>query len=274
MGIEALEKHQAELLRDRQFDVVALRQLQRGLRCINALGDGVRRCQDVLQFFAGRESAAKLLVAAEWAGAGGDEVANARQPDEGQGVRARRDAQARDLRQGAGDVGRFRVIAVVHPIADTCTDSDNIFQRASQFYADHVAIARAQRLEVHPWNDLGEFRVGEWEGRGFDELERDENWRRFNVFRSAVRPPGGETMLEVQNRMMSALECFGRLHPNQRVAVVSHADPLRSVLAHFLGVSLDLALRLEISPASVSVVEWNDWAPRVLCVNETGEVPS
>ena len=54
---------------------------------------------------------------------------------------------------------------------------------------------------------------------------------------------------------------------------MSHADPIRAALAYFLGMPLDLLLRLEISPASVSVLQLDDWGPKVLCVNEIGEIP-
>lgn len=62
-----------------------------------------------------------------------------------------------------------------------------------------------------------------------------------------------------------------RLHedrPGTRVALVGHADPIRAVLAYWLGVPLDLFLRIEVSPASISAVELRDREPRVLSVNE------
>lgn len=119
---------------------------------------------------------------------------------------------------------------------------------------------------------LEEFHFGDWEGMSFHALEQDPDWRRFNAYRSSVRAPGGELMLETQARMVSQLECLRRRHPREIVAIVSHADPLRSVVAHYLGISLDLLLRFEISPASLSIVETDEWHARVLSINETGEL--
>jgi probable phosphoglycerate mutase len=56
-----------------------------------------------------------------------------------------------------------------------------------------------------------------------------------------------------------------------RVAVVSHGDVLRGVVAHLLGVPLDLMHRLEISPASVSTVELTSQAARLLLLNSTDD---
>jgi broad specificity phosphatase PhoE len=116
-------------------------------------------------------------------------------------------------------------------------------------------------------------RAGSWEGKSFEELEREQEWLRFNTLRSLVRPPGGELMIETQARMVRQLECLHRRHRDEMVAAVSHGDPLRAAVAFCLGIPLDLLLRFEIGLASVSVVQFGEHAPRVLCVNETGAVP-
>lgn len=124
-----------------------------------------------------------------------------------------------------------------------------------------------QRVE-----ELGEIRLGEWEGLAIGELEQRDDWRRFNTFRSGVRPPGGELMAETQVRMIQQLECLRTRHVRETVAVVSHADPLRAALAWYLGIPLDLILRLEVATASISIVQLHDWGVRVLGINDTGEV--
>ena len=80
-------------------------------------------------------------------------------------------------------------------------------------------------------------------------------------------------MIEVQTRMVQQLERLSQQHADEMVAVFSHADPLRAALAHYMGIALDLILRVEISPASVSIVQLGDWAPRILCINQTGDIP-
>jgi len=134
-------------------------------------------------------------------------------------------------------------------------------------------IAARHGLEPQVREELGEFRFGEWEGMTFDALEHDAEWQRFNADRSRVRAPGGELMLETQTRMVVELEALRKQHANDTVAVVSHGDPLRSVVAHYLGIPLDFMLRFEISPASVTVFTSGEWGVRVLCLNQTGYLP-
>jgi probable phosphoglycerate mutase len=121
--------------------------------------------------------------------------------------------------------------------------------------------------------DLGEVRFGEWEGKSFEELSNDPGWRSFNVTRSLVRAPGGELMIEVQTRMVREVERIRERHQNETVAVISHLDPLRAILAHCLGISLDGLLRFELNPGSVSILRYFGDQPRILCINRTGELP-
>jgi len=126
---------------------------------------------------------------------------------------------------------------------------------------------------VQAVEDVGEVRLGEWEGTAIADLDAHEEWRRYNAFRMGVRVPGGELMIETQTRMVRALIDLAARHRDELVAVVSHGDPLRCAVAAFLGIPLDLLLRFEINPASVSVLEIGPWGSRVLCVNHTGETP-
>lgn len=124
-------------------------------------------------------------------------------------------------------------------------------------------------LEVRICKDFGEIHTGDWTGRQIADLDRETLWQRFNAFRGGTRMPGGEHMIEIQARMVAGLERLRDEHPDQTVAVVSHGDPIRAVLAHYAGIPLDLCLRLDVDPASVSVIKVAEWGPRIVRVNDT-----
>ncbi len=110
--------------------------------------------------------------------------------------------------------------------------------------------------------------MGEWTNRSIASLHGDPVWQRFNTQRSTARIPGGETMLEVQARMVEAFELLRSRHPEQTIAVVSHGDPIRALLAYSLGMPLDLMQRLEIETATVNEIRLSDWGPQVIRINE------
>lgn len=119
---------------------------------------------------------------------------------------------------------------------------------------------------------LEEIDYGEWSAQSFDDFRGIAPWRNFNSLRSCTRIPGGELMIEVQARVLALMEILSRRHPAMTVALVSHADVIRGALAHCLGMPLDLVLRLEVSPASISIVAMQEYGPRVLCINNTEEI--
>jgi broad specificity phosphatase PhoE len=132
------------------------------------------------------------------------------------------------------------------------------------------AIADAHELEPQPDDDFGEFHAGEWQGVSLEELSRRDDWRRFNTIRSLTRAPGGEIAIETQARVVRKIHELAGRHDGGTVAVVSHGDPLRAGIAYFLGIPLDMLLRFEVHPASLSVVELGEWGSKVLCVNDRG----
>ena len=92
MGVEIFEEDEAELVGNGHFDVVACGQLQGGSGGGDALGHAVGGAEDVVELFASGQAATELLVAAEWGGAGGDQVADARQAGKGERVGSGSDA--------------------------------------------------------------------------------------------------------------------------------------------------------------------------------------
>lgn len=134
-------------------------------------------------------------------------------------------------------------------------------------------VAGPHRLEVRTEEALTELGFGDWQGAELSALEDEDLWRRFNAFRGGTRAPNGELFLEVQLRMVRAILELGERHEGEAIALVSHADVIRAALIHFLGIPMDHFLRLEISPASVSVVRVGDYGPWVLGVNHVGDLP-
>lgn len=133
-----------------------------------------------------------------------------------------------------------------------------------------MPLARHHGLEVQQAAAFSEINCGRWTGRTFAELDTDPTWQRFNTFRSSTQIPSGEHMIDVQKRVVEQLEHWRESHRDQVVAVVSHADVIRTALCYYLGAPIDLMLRMEISPASVSVLLIDHWGPRVSRVNDTG----
>jgi probable phosphoglycerate mutase len=133
-------------------------------------------------------------------------------------------------------------------------------------------LARRLGLSVAARRGLLEVDYGDWTGRAIASVRRSKLWRVVQHTPSRIRFPGGESLLEVQTRAVAEIERIALAHPDDLVAVVTHADVVRLALAHFLGMPLDGLQRLVVDPASVSVIGLGDGSTRLLKVNDTGDL--
>ncbi|HEV3410463.1 MAG TPA: histidine phosphatase family protein [Chthoniobacterales bacterium] len=126
-------------------------------------------------------------------------------------------------------------------------------------------ICRRLNLPLQIADEFTEIDPGEWANRTFEELAQISGWSDFNVFRSCTAAPGGESMLEVQVRVVRKLHELRK--PHQFVAIFSHGDVIRAIAALVLGMPLDLFLRIEIDPASMTLIEMSENFARVRFLN-------
>jgi probable phosphoglycerate mutase len=128
----------------------------------------------------------------------------------------------------------------------------------------------AARLGIQPeLNEaLTEIDYGNWSGMAFDALEADARWGAWNRAKAVQRPPGGESLLEVQCRAVSCIARITEKHPATGAVLVSHCDVIKAILAYYLGLAIEGISRFEIGPASISTISVDDWGARVLGVND------
>jgi broad specificity phosphatase PhoE len=133
-------------------------------------------------------------------------------------------------------------------------------------------IAQQLGLEMRVSNALDEINMGGWQGHSFSALALDEGWQRWNACRSMTRPPRGETVAEVQSRMLGELLHIHATETGGQFILVSHAEPIRSLLLHILGMSADGWSRIEIEPASISTIALDTTGGRILTMNMPASV--
>jgi len=111
---------------------------------------------------------------------------------------------------------------------------------------------------------------GDWTGAELKTLMKLPEWATVQRSPSTFRFPGGESFNEMQTRIVSALDRLVQKHRGGVVVCVSHADPIKSAVAHAMGTHIDLFQRIVISTCSVSAVAYGFGGPVVLTVNSTG----
>ena len=135
-------------------------------------------------------------------------------------------------------------------------------------------LARVHGLTVQVREAVGELHIGDWTGRTLKELREEELWPVIQVYPGGARFPGGESLREAQARIVAELDTIRDAYPDQIVAVVSHSDPIKLAVTHYLGLPLDLFQRLTIAPASVTAFTFTRFGPRLILLNHTDSLPS
>jgi probable phosphoglycerate mutase len=112
-----------------------------------------------------------------------------------------------------------------------------------------------RKVDVEP--GLAEMEFGAWDGLTFAEVAEKfpdelESW----LGAMDVAPGGGESFQQVQERVLAALERLLEAHAGRTVVVVSHVTPIKTLVAHAVQAPLESVYRMELTPASVSVLSF------------------
>ena len=139
-----------------------------------------------------------------------------------------------------------------------------------------TAAPLAKARGIRPITDKGllEVDAGEWTGRLLKDVRKAPEWKLVQSYPSAFRFPGGESIPEMQRRIVDTLSRLHKAHPGGTIVAVSHADPIKAAVADAVGTHIDLFQRIVISPCSVTAIIYGDMAPTVLAVNTVGDVAS
>jgi len=148
--------------------------------------------------------------------------------------------QARDLARKISDV-KFAAIY----------SSD--LQRA---FSTAKILADEREVKVDP--RLREIHQGEWEGQLFSVIrERYVDFfedRRENPLES--RPPGGESLKEVAERVKSCVDEIAARHPGERILIVSHGLAIATLIVASLGMPFSKAFEMIPENADPKIIFW------------------
>ena len=131
-------------------------------------------------------------------------------------------------------------------------------------------IAKTLNLRVRTLQGLNECDFGDWTGRRLRDLSKLKSWSTIQKQPSSFRFPNGESFTEMQNRMLKTVDKILERHSGETVVCVSHADPIKAILASAVGTPLDLFQRILVGPCSASVVLYTKERPLVLTLNSNG----
>lgn len=152
-------------------------------------------------------------------------------------------------RQQARSVGEWLL-----PSADRIDAVVTSPVRRTRETAEILAAMLGREVTTEP--GFAEMEFGAWDGLTFDEVtERHREDLEAWLGSVDVVPGGtGESLRAVEERVLAARDRCLAEHVGRTVVVVSHVTPIKTMLAHTLEAPLQAMYRMELAPASVSVI--------------------
>ncbi|WP_372727704.1 bifunctional RNase H/acid phosphatase [Nocardioides sp.] len=160
---------------------------------------------------------------------------------------------------GLSDEGKEQIRAAAEwlsPMADQVDVVVTSPVRRTLESAEIVAERLGVPLEVEP--GFAEMEFGDWDGKTFSEVARDHQADLDAWLGSLDVAPGGsgESFRTVEARVIAALQRLLDAHAGKTVIVVSHVTPIKTLVAHAVDAPLEAVFRMELTPASVSVLSF------------------
>lgn len=136
--------------------------------------------------------------------------------------------------------------------------------------------AHHEALDIQISEGIGELQFGKWQGKKIKKLAKKKKWQIVQHSPSRMTFPEGEAMRDAQLRAVNAIESIYQLYKEEKdatIALFSHSDIIKMIVAHYLGMHLDVFQRIVISPASISVLLLDDGRPFLAAINDTSHNP-
>lgn len=133
-----------------------------------------------------------------------------------------------------------------------------------------IALRYHRRLQPHQEPGLREANFGTWQGLTSDEAQ-EQNPGEFTALlrrRADFRPPGGETIVEVRDRVVALHERMRARHAGQTVLIVASGGPLQILLTVLLAMPVESHWRLGMNNCSVTIVDFVEEEPLLTLLND------
>lgn len=134
-------------------------------------------------------------------------------------------------------------------------------------------LAKKLKMDITPMPGLLETDCGEWQGQSVKKLRRLKIWQSVQQHPALFHFPGGESIAECQHRMVQVIESLRLKYSPQDILICfSHSDPIKQVVAYYLGLPLDNFQRLSIDVASITALQITESGSRLIMLNNNSSL--
>ncbi|MHA2789422.1 bifunctional RNase H/acid phosphatase [Corynebacterium sp. S7] len=171
------------------------------------------------------------------------------------------------------EVGRDQAQRAAKWIAQTESVDVIVSSPRTRALETAAAVSNVAGIQVETVDGLREMDFGQFEGKTRNEA-READPEQFQAWYSSysVAPPGGESVEDMDHRIVAVRKQLQQRYSGKTVVVVSHVTPVKSFVRQGLNSGADTFTHLFLDLASISVVEFYPESAVVRRVNDTAHL--
>jgi ribonuclease H / adenosylcobalamin/alpha-ribazole phosphatase len=121
-------------------------------------------------------------------------------------------------------------------------------------------IAKRVDMSIEIMDGLDEWHIGDWEGRTYLDIKKNDPdlYQKWSADPIHNAPPGGESIQQLAERASNQLREMIAKYKGKRIALITHAGIVRSIIVHALEMPVENFWRISIPTGSISKVDFSD----------------
>jgi len=121
-------------------------------------------------------------------------------------------------------------------------------------------IAARIGVSFTPLRELRERSVGAWEGLTAEEIKErsPEEYRSWRADLLNYRPPGGERLIDVKERVLPVIRRLVASHPDSEIGMLLHGGVNRVILSDALGMDPMNLFRIDQAFGALNIIDYHD----------------
>jgi len=119
-------------------------------------------------------------------------------------------------------------------------------------------ISRRVGISYNPLPELRERSLGAWEGLTAAEIQErfPAEYAEWRANLLTYRPPGGECLIDVKERILPVFKRLIDSHPNQEIGMLLHGGVNRVILADMLGMAPLNLFRIDQAFGALNIIDF------------------
>lgn len=143
-------------------------------------------------------------------------------------------------------------------------------------YKTAEIIGKKLNVKINKLNGLREKNFGHWQGLTIDDIQ-SKFYEEHYIWKTKphnAKIEGAESLIQVQERVLSSINELKKKHKCKNVLLVSHGSTIKALILGILGIDISNYNKLTISNVGLTIIDFTEYSPIIRVLNDTSHISS